>query len=109
MKKNKPKGTIVLLMGAAGTATFWPDFVVQPLLNNSYQVIRLDYRGTGMSDWLEEWTEQTAYSIHDMTRDIALILDQQNIEQAHIVGMSMEIASDRAARRPRVPEASGTT
>ena len=101
--KTNTKGTIVLLMGAAGTATFWPDYVVQPLVEKGYQVIRFDYRGTGMSDWIEDWSEQTAYSIHDMTKDIIAILDQQNINQAHIVGMSMggAIAREFAIEYPK--------
>lgn len=83
------KNTIVLSMGAAGTATFWPDYLIRPLLDAGYQVIRYDYRGTGLSDWLENWTEASAYSIHDMTADIKVILDQENINRAHMVGMSM--------------------
>lgn len=87
---NRPsRGSIVLFMGAGGTATFWPEFVIKALLAKGYEVIRFDYRGTGLSDWILDWTKDNAYTLDDMAADVLAILDRLEIKRAHLVGVSM--------------------
>ena len=83
------KGDIILIMGIANDALAWPEFFTQSLVDKGYRVIRYDHRGTGMSDWIDDWTKKNAYSLDDMVEDVIAILDTLNIEQAHIVGASL--------------------
>jgi len=80
----EPKGTILLIMGLGGNAIEWPLYFVNPLVEAGYQVIRFDNRGTGLSSY-----GGGAYTIEDMADDALLVLDHLEIEEAHIVGMSM--------------------
>ena len=86
---GEKKGTVVLMMGAAGSAIFWPKHVLEKLAANGYQIIRYDYRGVGMSDWMTGWSKSTAYDLSDMSADVLAILDQLKVKKAHIVGVSM--------------------
>jgi pimeloyl-ACP methyl ester carboxylesterase len=82
------KGVILLFMGMAADALEWPPRFIDRLLNSGYQVIRFDYRGTGMSDWVENWKEKP-YSLTDLAKDSEEILDALKIREAHLVGLSM--------------------
>jgi pimeloyl-ACP methyl ester carboxylesterase len=83
-----PKGTILLFIGISADALGWPQSFLDALVAEGYQVIRFDYRGTGMSDWVEDW-EQNPYSLTDLAADAAAILDSVGVEQAHLIGVSM--------------------
>lgn len=86
---SSPKGTILLIMGAGTSSMVWtPDFL-QALASQGYRVIRFDNRGTGMSDWVENWNEDQPYSLEDMANDALAVMDANGVEQAHIVGVSM--------------------
>ncbi len=82
------KGAILLFMGIANDAFGWPQGFIDSLVDSGYQVIRYDYRGTGMSDWMPDW-KRSPYSLTDLASDARLILDKLNIEKAHLVGISM--------------------
>jgi len=82
------KGAILLFMGIANDSFGWPQGFIDLLVDSGYQVIRYDYRGTGMSDWMPDW-KQSPYSLTDFAWDAKLILDALNIEKAHVVGVSM--------------------
>lgn len=82
------KGAILLFMGIANDSFGWPQGFIDLLVDSGYQVIRYDYRGTGMSDWMPDW-KQSPYSLTDFASDAKLILDALNIEKAHVVGVSM--------------------
>ncbi len=86
--KTSSKGSILLIMGHSAPALSWPPYFFQPLIDQGYTIIRADHRGLGMSDWLHDWQEANAYSIHDMVDDNITILDTLNIKQAHIIGFS---------------------
>lgn len=49
-------------MGIANDALSWPQGFIDLLVDAGYQVIRYDYRGTGMSDWMPDW-EEAPYSL----------------------------------------------
>lgn len=82
------KGVILLFMGIANDALGWPQGFIDLLVASGYQVIRYDYRGTGMSDWVPEW-EKSPYSLAELASDAKLILDTLKIDKAHLVGVSM--------------------
>ncbi len=84
-----PKGTILLNMGIGADALAWPDYFIQPIVDAGYQVVRYDYRGTGLSDWIEDWDEEQPYTFDDMAADGIAILDELGVQEAHVVGMSM--------------------
>ncbi len=86
--KDTNKGAILLFMGMATDASGWPQLFIDELVESGYQVIRYDYRGTGMSDWVEDW-QQKPYSLADLAKDAEAILDTLKIQEAHLVGLSM--------------------
>jgi pimeloyl-ACP methyl ester carboxylesterase len=100
--KGPAKGTIVLIMGMAGSALEWTPQFVRAFVDAGYQVIRYDQRGTGMSDWIENWDSKNPYSIADMAGDVRAVLDALEIQKAHIVGLSMGgmIAQEVAIQHP---------
>jgi pimeloyl-ACP methyl ester carboxylesterase len=87
-KNNSSKGAVLLFMGIANDAFGWPQGFIDLLVDSGYRVIRYDYRGTGMSDWVPDW-QQSPYTLVDLASDAKQILDILNIEKAHLVGVSM--------------------
>jgi pimeloyl-ACP methyl ester carboxylesterase len=83
------KGTVLLVVGIAGDALAWPDYFIQPLVDSGYRVIRFDNRGTGMSDWMEDWDSDNPYTLEDMANDGISVMDKLSIKKVHIVGVSM--------------------
>ena len=83
------KGAILLLPGISSDAVAWPPKFLDALITAGYQVIRIDPRGTGMSDWIEDWDSDNPYSLEDMANDGIAVLDALGIEEAHVIGVSM--------------------
>jgi pimeloyl-ACP methyl ester carboxylesterase len=81
-------GHVILIMGIANDAMAWPDYFIDPMIDSGYNVIKFDARGTGKSDWLENWNKETAYTLEDIADDIISIIDTLKIEKVHIVGIS---------------------
>ena len=86
--RDSNKGAILLLMGMASDALGWPQTFIDKLVDSGYQVIRYDYRGTGLSDWIEDW-QQKPYSLADLAKDAKIILDTLKISKAHLIGLSL--------------------
>jgi len=99
--KDSNKGAILLFMGMATDALGWPQTFIDKLVNSGYQVIRYDYRGTGLSDWVEDW-RQKPYSIADLAKDAKTILDILKISKAHLIGLSLGgmVAQEFAIKNP---------
>jgi pimeloyl-ACP methyl ester carboxylesterase len=87
--EDASRGAILLFMGISNDAMAWPPKFLDALTNAGYQVIRYDYRGTGMSDWVEDWDHKNPYLLEDMANDGLAVLDTLGIEKAHMVGISM--------------------
>lgn len=86
---DKPKATVLLIMGHGITALAWPEYFFQPLIDSGYQVVRYDNRGLGMSDWMENWDTDDPYALEDMAKDALAVMDALRVEKAHIIGLSM--------------------
>ena len=99
--KDSNKGAILLFMGMASDALMWPPTFLDKLVDSGYQVIRYDYRGTGQSDWVEDW-QQKPYSVADLAKDAETILDTLKVSKVHLVGLSLGgmVAQEFAIENP---------
>ena len=97
------KGSILLIMGISNDALGWPPDFIQAFVDSGYQVIRYDHRGTGMSDWIQDWDKKKQYSLTDMAADGIAVLDTLGIRKTTIIGISMGgmIAQELAIRYPK--------
>lgn len=86
---GKPRATVLLVMGAGTSSMLWPPEFIQAMVKTGYEVIRYDNRGTGMSDWIDNWQSDNPYTLEDMAQDAIAVLDANNIRRAHVVGTSM--------------------
>lgn len=96
---------ILLVMGLGTQMIAWPDELIQGLVANGYRVIHYDNRDVGLSQRMDGapagslvWAMiasrfglpvRTAYTVSDMAKDGAALLDALGIDRAHIVGASM--------------------
>ena len=78
---------ILLIGGAAASMDWWEDDFCERLAAGGRFVIRYDHRDTGRSVSYEPGAPP--YSQIDLVEDAVGILDALDIEQAHIVGVSM--------------------
>lgn len=92
---------VLLIMGAMCSMVYWDDEFCQQLANTGRFVIRYDNRDVGRSTAYEPGTSN--YNVVDMAVDAVGILDAYQIEQAHLVGMSLGgmIAQVVAVRYPQ--------
>ncbi|MBP1467138.1 alpha/beta hydrolase [Candidatus Chloroploca sp. M-50] len=99
---GEPQGVVLLNTGMAGDAIAWPPMFVRAFVDAGYRVIRYDFRGTGMSDWVEHWNSKHPYSLADMAKDAVAVLDALNVDQAHLVGLSLGgmVAQEIAVHNP---------
>lgn len=96
---------ILLVAGLYNQMMRWPLVFCNLLVSRGFRVIRFDNRDIGLSDKMERAKAPslfrlfikyylgipvaTPYSLDDMAQDTLGVLDALQIEQAHIVGMSM--------------------
>ncbi|NEW09717.1 alpha/beta hydrolase [Paenibacillus sp. SYP-B3998] len=78
---------ILLIMGAQSSMIWWEEEFCRRLADAGRYVIRYDNRDVGRSTTYE--LGQPGYTFEDMADDAIRVLDAYEIEQAHIVGMSM--------------------
>ena len=64
---------ILLIMGASAQGLYWPDGLVQRLVDQGRFVIRYDNRDTGQSTCFD--FAKSPYTLDDMTDDAAGVLD----------------------------------
>lgn len=87
--KDPSKGAVMLVGGLAQTLLGWPPYFYQPFVDAGYQVVRMDNRGVGESDWLRNWNKEAPYHLEDMAKDVLAVLDSLEIKKAHVIGVSM--------------------
>ena len=74
---------LVMLRGMSRSIRHWLGY--DEFLAKYFKVITLDNRGIGRSDCEVPWS----VSVHDMAEDVFAVLDQLNIESAHVMGISL--------------------
>ncbi len=114
---------VLFIMGLAAQLIFWPPAMIQALVNAGYQVITFDNRDIGLSEKLTHMSAPSPaltmlssvvglgrlvapYTLRDMARDTVGILDALELEDAHLLGVSMggmigQVASARYGDRIR--------
>lgn len=95
------RGAVLLFMGISNDALGWPQGFIELLIDSGFRVIRFDYRGTGMSDWVENWKE-SPYALADLANDAVAVLNTLGIKRAHLVGISLGgmVAQEFAINHP---------
>ena len=91
---------VVLLHSLALSSEIWGEFANR--LAAEFEVWLVDLRGHGHSPW-----DQSPFTIADLARDVAALLDARGIERASLVGISMggSVALTLAGLQPqRVPK-----
>jgi pimeloyl-ACP methyl ester carboxylesterase len=97
--------TVLLVAGTGMQLTGWPDELVGTLVQRGYGVVRFDNRDVGLSTHLSEagLPDATAigkalqegrspplpYSLRDLANDAVGLMDALEVQQAHVVGVSM--------------------
>ena len=102
---------ILLVQGLGGQLINWPEHLIEFLIDNNFRPIVFDNRDTGLSSRIssDSFTDekrgntiirsyiryylrlpiQSEYIIDDMANDAISVLDELNIDKAHILGISM--------------------
>ncbi|MGE7121416.1 alpha/beta fold hydrolase [Peribacillus sp. NPDC046944] len=80
--RGEGKDTLLFIHGFCGSHEYWQKLI--PNLQKKYRVIAVDLRGHGASE-----SNVTSFSIEDMAEDIALFLEDQDIEQVYLFGHSL--------------------
>lgn len=78
---------ILLIMGATASMLGWPDELCAALARQGLFVIRFDHRDTGRSTTVLPGAAE--YSVEDMAEDVIGIMDNYNLHQATLMGMSL--------------------
>lgn len=107
---------IILVQGLGGQLTFWPENLIDFLIENNFRPIVYDNRDIGLSskftgepNYISDYIKyvlrlplKSEYTIDDMADDGISILDTLNIDKAHLLGMSMGgmIAQIMASNHP---------
>ena len=84
---DKNKLAILLIAGATVSMLFWDEEFCQRLADKDFFVIRYDNRDVGKSTNYKPGT--TPYSLDDLVDDAMAIIDDYQIREAHLVGMSL--------------------
>lgn len=96
---------LVLIMGLAAQMTLWPQALLDEYIRGGFRVIRFDNRDIGRSSEVDKPLQGgplgamlgfrtgrkvlAPYTLHDMGKDVAGLIDALGLESAHIVGASM--------------------
>ncbi len=83
------RGTIFIISGLVQTLLGYPKHLHEGFLEAGYRVVRMDNRGVGQSSWMNNWSKENAYTLEDMASDVIAVMDDLNLPEAHIAGISM--------------------
>jgi pimeloyl-ACP methyl ester carboxylesterase len=73
---------LVLITGLGGEIAFWKKYV--PLLSRSHEVVILDNRGAGETDY-----PQTLFTMSTLADDVAGLMEHLGHDRYHVLGWSM--------------------
>lgn len=80
--------TVLLIAGGNLSSQSWPQPFVDRLLDREVRVLRYDHRDTGKSSTSTDF-HTNPYGFDDLVADALAVLDVWDVEQAHLVGMSL--------------------
>jgi len=80
---DQGKQPMLLLHGFMGHAHVWDSFALE--FSSNYNVISLDQRGHGESDW----SQNASYSIDDHFSDICRLVEKLHLDRVILIGHSM--------------------
>ena len=102
---ERDRPAVLLIAGMSMQLIVWPDAMLSQLHQAGFRVIRFDNRDNGLSESMDHlgapnmlWfmlqqklglTVNLPYTIQDMTRDTIGVMDHLQLQQAHVVGVSM--------------------
>ena len=78
---------LLLIMGATAQGIYWPEDFIQRFVDRGRFVIRYDNRDTGRSTCVD--FARDPYTLDDLARDAAGVLDAYDLPTAHVAGASM--------------------
>lgn len=78
---------VTFVHGAGGSSSIW--FKQIKAFRNLYHVLLLDLRGHGNSKMQIKNAFDKKYTFNSITRDIVEVLDHENIEKSHFIGISL--------------------
>lgn len=111
-------GAVILIRGQGTQLIHWPESFYQAFANRGFLTIRFDNRDTGLSQKFDHIAGQELetlkrrigageeidppYTMEDMALDVITLMDELDIDRAHIAGISMGgfIAQLLAAKCP---------
>jgi esterase len=96
LREAAPRRLLILIHGMASNMTRWSEFVEQTSLRGSWDLLRIDLRGNGRSNFRGRITLETWSS------DISAILDAEGYSRAVLAGhcLGANIALQFAVRYP---------
>lgn len=77
----------LLISGAGAITSFWSERLCHSLSDKGFFVIQYDHRDVGYSDKIN--FNEDPYDMMDLTRDAFSLLNELEVEKAHIIGHSM--------------------
>ncbi len=84
------KPAMLLVNGFTSQMVWWHPEFIDALVEAGFFVLTYDNRDVGLSTWFDGAPSKPApYTLGDMARDGATVLDDMDVEHAHIVGASM--------------------
>jgi len=92
--------SVLLIMGANANSMQWAREFIDPIVKAGFHVVRYDNRDIGKSSWLTNEpsfnfeggsvvSSEVSYNLEDMACDAIGLLDNLDIDKAHIIGFSM--------------------
>lgn len=84
---DKTNPAFLLLMGAGCQGILWTDSFCKSLASRGFFVIRYDYRDLGFSSYYNY--EKSPYDFKDLASDAVALLQELEVEKAHLLGISM--------------------
>ncbi len=78
---------VIFVHGAGGSSSLWFKQIKE--FKKSFNILMVDLRGHGKSkDFLKDYYRKR-FTMGDVTRDLLVVMDNENIEKAHFIGLSL--------------------